>query len=331
MQNKILELSGVPYEVVITNKGKYGRKVNICGANFFLPSKESVKVLAESSADVLSLLDQATGNLKVEIGESVDTGDVVKYPKFTEPSFTVTLDKTSGTAGSSFTATGKMVFNRGTINPAYGTSGYRAGLPTSYEVGGQVKTTSDLEIPIEISIDSLAEGNTTYEFKVNYSAGEQPKDSEGNNYGSPCKAGSLTKSIIITGVAKEVDKNTFYIGSSTGENKPEVLKTNLSSITSTEIGTNINAVITLPNGSTVLQAVMPVGTSRTDYPYVLLVDSQEISEVYGYDSGLTQSWLTSNDTFTKGESVEIDGITYNKWICSAVNTSGQNSYRLVLA
>lgn len=323
----VLNLADVPYEVTLTNKGKYGRKVNICGANLFLPKGESVKVLAESSADVFSLLDQETENLKVYF-EEVDDG--VKYPKLTAPSFSVILNKTTGTAGEAFSTTGKMVFDRGFISPAYGTSGYRAGLPISYTVGDQVKTTSDLEVPIEITIDSLAEGNTVYQFKVNYSAGEQPKDSEGNNYGSALSAGVLTKSITITGVVPKADPSDFLLGSEAGENKPSsVVTANISSLASEEVEVQTNAILTLPDGTTVLQAKVPTATNRSDYPYVLLQDGIEVSEVWGWNE-LESKWQESNDTFTKGEPSVIEGKTYYKWTCSSVN-SGNLVYRLVLA
>ena len=64
------------------------------------------------------------------------------YPKFTNPSATLTatgskLLECGATQNTTFTVN----FNRGTISPAYGTSGYRSGAATGYALnGGTVQT-----------------------------------------------------------------------------------------------------------------------------------------------------------------------------------------------
>ena len=123
----------------------------------------------------------------------------VMYPVIEEPSFEIKVENKNGTVGAPFTTNGTLIFNRGKIEPAYGTSGYRAGLPTSYTYNGIVVETQELTIPVTIMVDHLKEGENEIMFEVNYSAGEQPMDSAGNVYQTALEAGKISKSIIING------------------------------------------------------------------------------------------------------------------------------------
>ena len=118
-------------------------------------------------------------------GESLETIirdmlDPVLYPTLTNPSASLA---TSGTTllevGATPTHTLTASFNRGSINPAYGTSGYRAGAATEYSLnsgtGQQTNTWSE----------TISPENKTFKATVSYGAGEQPKDSKGNDYGTP--------------------------------------------------------------------------------------------------------------------------------------------------
>lgn len=115
----------------------------------------------------------------------------VAYPTLTNPSVGLT-----GTGskllevGDTLTATFTAVFNRGLISPAYGTSGYRAGVATGYSLNEgteQVSNTWD---------ETVTENNNTFKASASYEAGEQPKDSIGRNYSSPLPAGSVESSTI---------------------------------------------------------------------------------------------------------------------------------------
>ena len=75
-------------------------------------------------------------------------------------------------------------FNRGSINPAYGTSGYRSGEATGYTMNGSTQTTNTFNITVD-------ENNNIFSGSVNYAEGEQPKDSAGNNFSSPLPAGTV--------------------------------------------------------------------------------------------------------------------------------------------
>lgn len=123
------------------------------------------------------------------------------YPTLTDPSFVLNnVSGLIGTVGSNFTITGTAVYNRGSIVPAYGTDGYRSGAPTSYSINGETQTTSALSIPFSTTINSLPYGETIVEISVNYSAGEQPLDSQGGNYETAYPAGSMTQELIVMGI-----------------------------------------------------------------------------------------------------------------------------------
>ena len=98
----------------------------------------------ESSSTLTSDLTAAVAVGGIEVGDTFEQGtpletifrdmlDPVMYPTLTNPSVTLSatgsklLEKGS-TLATVFTAT----FNRGSIDPAYGTSGYRSGEASDY-------------------------------------------------------------------------------------------------------------------------------------------------------------------------------------------------------
>lgn len=85
-----------------------------------------------------------------------------------------------------------LAFNRGKIAPAYGTSGYRSGEATSYKVDGR----DGQRVTIDIDSKLSSAGTVTITGNVAYAAGEQPKDSEGNNYSTALAAGSVNSNGI---------------------------------------------------------------------------------------------------------------------------------------
>ncbi len=116
-----------------------------------------------------------------------DMLDPVLYPTFTNPSATLSatgaklLEK-----GATLATTFTVAFNRGSITPAYGTSGYRSGPATTYSLnGGTAQAGNTFNV-------TVSESTTQYQATVAYSAGEQPKDSTGHDYSSPLPAGSVT-------------------------------------------------------------------------------------------------------------------------------------------
>lgn len=86
------------------------------------------------------------------------------------------------------------IFNRGSINPAYGTSGFRSGLPNTYHytgtgLPGSISETSLSNIQNVVNYIVLI-GIQTWTSAISYDAGEQPKDSEGNDFDNPLPTGT---------------------------------------------------------------------------------------------------------------------------------------------
>lgn len=95
-------------------------------------------------------------------------------------------------------------FSRGSISPAYGTSGFRSGLPNQYiytGVGLSTKALSTLSDTNTVSNYTVISGAQSWTGRVAYDVGEQPKSSKGNDFSTPLAAGN-TSSITrtITGV-----------------------------------------------------------------------------------------------------------------------------------
>ena len=120
-------------------------------------------------------------------------------PTFTAPSLNVTTDHVNAIIGGAADITGTAMFDRGTINPAYGTSGFRAGLPTAYVINGNEIASSALNYSFDVTIDKVVAGDNTVVIGVKYAEGEQPKNSTGGNFGSPLPAGTLERIIKING------------------------------------------------------------------------------------------------------------------------------------
>ena len=117
----------------------------------------------------------------------------IMYPNFTNPSVSVStpggklLEK-----GTVYTTTATVSFNRGTINPAYGTNGYRSGPATSYSINGGPEQASNSFFV------QITEQDNQLNAVVKYSEGEQPKDSVGNDYDQPYPAGQMSSKAPLT-------------------------------------------------------------------------------------------------------------------------------------
>lgn len=110
---------------------------------------------------------------------------VAFYPEFTAPSASIsgTGDKVLE-SGSTANVTVTVTFDRGKIDPAYSTDGYRSGAATGYNLNGTPQGSGSFEVTVD-------ESNKRFRGTVSYAQGEQPKDSNGYNYDSPLPAGSV--------------------------------------------------------------------------------------------------------------------------------------------
>lgn len=122
------------------------------------------------------------------------------YPSFTAPSAGLSYGASAyyavGDLVNAMTAT--VSLNRGSINPAYGTSGYRSGAATGYSIatnGAATEYSDSSTSSGTFSVPALTrttKGNIVVTATASYAEGEQPKDSKGNNYSTPLAAGSVT-------------------------------------------------------------------------------------------------------------------------------------------
>ena len=120
-------------------------------------------------------------------------------PTLTAPSFSVTTNHVNAIIGENAIIGGTAMFNRGSISPAFGTSGFRAGLPTSYVIDGTKVDSSALNYEFNFEIAEVKQGENAVVIMVNYAEGEQPKDSTGRDFGTSLAAGSLSYTVKING------------------------------------------------------------------------------------------------------------------------------------
>lgn len=124
------------------------------------------------------------------------------YPSFTNPSASLAYNANQYYAvGATVAAmTGTVTLNRGSINPAYGTSGKRSGEATGYSIstsGADTEYSDSSENSGTFSVPALTratKGTIVVTGTASYAEGEQPKDSKGNNYQSPLPAGNVSGS-----------------------------------------------------------------------------------------------------------------------------------------
>ena len=121
----------------------------------------------------------------------------VVSPTLTAPSLSIELStKTPLLIGREATLEGALVFDRGRIDPAYGTSGYRAGLPISFSITDKLIETSNTTYNFKFSFTPTASENFVG-YSVSYSEGEQPLNSIGQNFNSPLPAGIIGNQLSI--------------------------------------------------------------------------------------------------------------------------------------
>ena len=128
-------------------------------------------------------------------------------PVFTAPSATIEAPgaKLLEKGGNAKIVTMTVTFNRGTIIPAYGTSGNRAGEATGYSLnGGATQVQNRFNV-------TVTEANSTFSARVDYAEGEQPKNSIGEDYAEPLPAGSVTTNTLTYEFVDPLWSNTANI------------------------------------------------------------------------------------------------------------------------
>lgn len=130
----------------------------------------------------------------------------IEYPSFTNPSASVSATGNKlQEMGAVVSSVVTVSFNRGTINPAYGTSGYRSGPAISYSLNGGPEQSGNSFFAEITSV------NNTLRSVVKYSEGEQPKDSVGNDYDAPLPAGQVQSGVLSYEFVNALWANTANI------------------------------------------------------------------------------------------------------------------------
>ena len=128
------------------------------------------------------------------------------FPTLTNPSASITYNSSQyyevKSSVSAMQAT--VALNRGSINPKYGTSGYRAGVATGFSIATSGADTEYSESSIDsgaFSVPALTrstKGNIVVTGTASYAQGEQPKDSKGKDYSNPLPAGNVSANKTLT-------------------------------------------------------------------------------------------------------------------------------------
>lgn len=178
------------------------------------------------------------------------------YPTFTNPSsvFTVTNGSNYVEVGNIISVDTVSTFNRGTINPSYGTSGYRSGLPILYEynVWGNTSTFNNTGLVDNRTFDNheVTLGNNTLSNRVCYSIGEQPLDSDGDNYCAPLPESKTNfNSISLCGIYPFYYGIIASGGVPAGVNRPTITKNTITG--GTKVVSSSNETIIINFNSTV--------------------------------------------------------------------------------
>ena len=234
----------------------------------------------------------------------------VLYPTLTSPTNSFTSD------ASPFYEVGEIVtinftsnFNRGTINPAYSTSGFRSGLPTAYNYSGDALPTN---VPSTSLSDSqslvnytIVQGYQTFTSNVDFSAGEQPLNSKGGNFSSALSSGnSGDKYITIEGVYP-VFANTDVINSMEKQSLVSMYSTELVLILAAESGGDKQS-FELSNYFAALSGVQTFNT---------------VSNSYEYQGGSELASLANWDVSYVTETVQGVSADYTKYTYSGTDRS----------
>ena len=245
--------------------------------------------------------DELTGLTAIEILEDLLVPTL--FPTLTAPSNTFADDAANiqevGTTASTinFTAT----FDRGSITPDYGTSGFRSGLPNEYNysdngnVGASLPATqasTSLTDNQSLNDVEIQEGANTWSSSVDYDAGEQPLDSTGGNFSSPLAAGTTgTESVTITGIYP-----IFYGTSSTKPTAGSALLTS-----STKVVQTSNGTVTIPfntSGAEFTWMAIPATSTNKTIWYVTALSNGNIA---------TSS--PTSDKYVRTDGVSVDSPT----------------------
>lgn len=239
-------------------------------------------------------------------------------PTLTNPSITSFSQNLATTqeVGVSVTPTFTTNFSRGSINPAYGTSGFRSGAPTKYVFSGsgnvrQVNTTSTSNTSAATGSTTLLAGANTWGVYVAYGQGEQPKNSSGGNFSSPLPSGATAVAqTTITGIYPYFYGKVASGGAPAGGNRPvanNALVTGGTKVVASSNGT-LNITFNATSDDYIWFAIPSTSTSKTVW-YVNALNNGAIGGAVSPGGNLFPAFNSVNVT-----TVLWAGISYKVYI-----------------
>lgn len=236
--------------------------------------------LIAKETQVPTLTNPSTGSFAFNVANQIEVGTII-------PTLTISA-----------------LFSRGSINPQYtATSPFRSGLPNTHKftgAGGMTENIASISLNPTKSINnySVALAANTFGIQVAYDGGVQPKDSDGNNFGTPLGAGdSNIAQGTITGSYLQFYGSVLPSGS---------LPTNSATVralTNSTFGTTFSIVI--PAGHTKISFAYPATRAN-------IIDSS-VKYVEGFNSNVgntfTQSIFNVNDAGGNPVSYKVYTVT----------------------
>lgn len=269
-----------------------------------------------------TILSDITASLEVggvEAGEVVPEGTTFDEfaraillktfePTFTSPSVNLTEDIANNLeVGTITNVTLTANFDRGSINgdlvsgiwnPSVAQD-FRSGPANNYTIDG---VDNDLVDNLVVSSYQISAGANTWSTTVDYDAGPQPVDSDGNNFGSSLTAGSVSDSVTVNGY-----RNAFY-GVDASSNTPPASSGDIRALS----GTSLN-----PSNGTTFTINIPLGSDQVIFAYpATLQDVTSVKYVEGLNAEVKGNFTQT--TFNVEGANGFSAINYKVYYYSPV-------------
>ena len=204
--------------------------------------------------------------------------DLMLYPELdptlTNPSNTFTISPSGlREIGETIaTITLSATFSKGSISPAYGTTGFRSGDPNTYVYTGTGATdnaSTSLTDTETVSSYTVLSGANSWTGAVAYDAGPQPLTSKGNNFSSPLSAGTTSAiTRTITGVYPAF-ATTSAIGTLTKQSL-QVMTTYIQVSMVAETGNGDKQTIDIPDAWSTITGLQQFNTLSNSWDSIAL-------------------------------------------------------------
>jgi hypothetical protein len=205
-------------------------------------------------------------------------------------------------------------FNRGSIAPAYGTSGYRSGLPNRYNYSGaQLPSTfasTALTDAQTVTAYAVLQGIQSWSSSVRYDAGEQPLNSKGGNFSSPLASGTTGSQSLSTEGVYPIFATTVTIGVFTKQALQSMINAN-----------NIVYAVVPETGGNKQSFELPQAWNFAR-PLIGIQTYNTVSNAWEYQGGTSVTSLTYWSITSVTETIQGNVINYVRFTYNGVDRSG---------